>query len=418
MLSVLALLRDLENGRLSVPGLYDRVSNAVTRHEPVVEAFVHLDLAGARSRAGSGTGGPLAGLPFAVKDIIDTADMPTGYGSPIYAGWQPKADAAIVTMTRRSGGVLLGKSRTTEFAHLHPTVTTNPRDPGRTPGGSSSGSAAAVAAGMVPFAFGTQTAGSTIRPAAFCGVAGVKPSFRLLPTVGVKTFAWHLDTVGLFAAHVADCAFVLSAISGRELRVDTKDFGPPRIGVVRSHLWDEASADMKRAVEGLARRAAARGAAVIDVALPSLFVEATDAHQIINDFEGALSLAWELENHGAEISPELRTALDHGRHISAGAYDAARSTANAARRKLNDAFADVDVFLTPSAPGVAPATLAATGKPTFNRLWTLMGVPAVNVPGLVDAAGLPLGVQVLAPFGRDRTALAAADWLERIIDRG
>lgn len=418
MLSVLGLLRDLDSDRLSVQGVYDRVEEALHRREGTVRAFAHLDLDGARRRAAEHPGGAFHGLPFAVKDIIDTADMPTEYGSPIWAGWQPRADAPVVTLTRRAGGIVVGKTRTTELAHLHPTVTTNPHDSSRTPGGSSSGSAAAVAAGMVPFAFGTQTAGSTIRPAAFCGVAALKPSYRLLPTVGVKTFSWHLDTIGLFAPHVADCAFVLAAITGREVRVDTKNFGAPRIGFARTHRWEEASADTRSALESLARRATARGAMVIDVSLPSLFAEAADAHRIINDFEGAESLAWEYDTHGASLAPELRQALDHGRHLSTTAYDAARSTAHAARRKFADLFQDVDVLMTPSAPGAAPEGLGATGNPKFNALWTLLGVPAVNVPGLRDGAGMPLGVQIVAPFGKDRTALAAADWLERTIDRG
>ncbi|WP_181707780.1 amidase [Chthonobacter rhizosphaerae] len=418
MLSVLDLLRDLDSGRLTIQGIFDRVEEAIDRREKTVKAFAHLDLASAHKRSSNAVGGALAGLPFGVKDIIDTAEMPTEYGSPIWADWRPRADAPVVTLAKRAGAVVLGKTRTTELAHMHPTVTTNPHDPARTPGGSSSGSAAAVAAGMVPFAFGTQTAGSTIRPAAFCGIAGVKPSFRLLPTVGVKTFSWHLDTVGLFAPHVADCAFVLSAITGRALRVDTKNFGAPRIGFVRTHRWDEAEPEMRRALESVARRATARGATVVDVTLPSLFAEAADAHRIINDFEGAESLAWEYDTHGAALSPELRAVLDHGRHLDPTAYDAARSTAHAARRKFADAFEDVDVLLTPSAPGAAPEGLGSTGNPKFNALWTLLGVPCVNVPGLVDGSGLPLGVQIVAPFGKDRTALAAADWLERALARG
>lgn len=418
MLSVLGLIREIEAHRLSIHGLYDRVEEAISHREGTVKAFAHLDIATARDRAGAGVGGPLMGLPMGVKDIIDTADQPTEYGSPIYAGWRPRADASIVTMARRAGSVLLGKTRTTEFAHLHPTATTNPHDAGHTPGGSSSGSAAAVAAGMVPIAFGTQTAGSVIRPAAFCGVAAVKPSYRLLPTVGVKTFSWHLDTLGLFGAHVADCAYVLAALTGRELRIDTKDFGAPRIGLLDSYHPVEASPAMRDALAHLARRATARGATVEHVVLPSLFAEAESAQRIIMDYEGAEALAWETETHGAQLSPELRTALEHGRDLSPIAYDSARSTAHAARRKFGDLFESVDVLLLPSAPGAAPEGLGATGNPAFNRLFTLMGVPAVNVPGLVDASGMPLGIQVVAPFGRDRAALAAADWVERVIGRG
>lgn len=417
MLSILQILRDMDAGRLDVAGLYDRVAATVDAREGTVKAFVHLDLDGARAAAAAADG-PLAGVPVAVKDIIDTAGMPTGYGSPIYDGWQPRADAPIVRMTLQAGGVILGKARTTEFANLRPTVTTNPRNASHTPGGSSSGSAAAVAAGMAALAYGTQTAGSVLRPAAFCGVAAIKPSYRMLPTVGVKTFSWHLDTVGLFAASVADCAFALTAVSGRELRVDTKDFGAPRIGILRGAPWDGADPEMVAAISGLGRRASARGATVRDVTLSSLFREAEEAQKIIMDFEGASALAWEFECGGDKLSDVLRAGLDRGRRLSVAAYDAARSTAHAARRKLADAFEDVDVLLLPSAPGAAPAGLSATGDPVFNRLWTLLGVPAINVPGMVSSDGLPLGAQVCAPFGRDRVGLAAADWLERLIARG
>ncbi len=418
MLPILGTLSDLESGRTNLSAVYDRVAETLAAREPTVQAFVRHHVEAARAAAEGAGGGPLGGLPHGVKDIIDTADFPTEYGSAIYEGWRPRADAAVVTMTRRAGGVLLGKTRTTEFANLQPTVTTNPLDAGRTPGGSSSGSAAAVAAGMVALAFGTQTAGSVIRPAAFCGVAAIKPSFRLLPAVGVKTFSWHLDTVGLFAAGVADCAYALAALTGRELRVDVRNFGAPRLGFLAGHPWETADADMLDALAGLARRARAQGAGVRDIVLPSLYDEAFEAQKIIMDYEGALALAWEYDTAADRISPQLREGLERGRALSVTAYDAARSIANTARRKLVDVFEDVDVLVAPSAPGVAPEGLSATGDPRFNRLWTLMGVPAVNVPGLAGTAGMPLGVQVIAPFGKDRVALAAADWLERLVAHG
>jgi Asp-tRNA(Asn)/Glu-tRNA(Gln) amidotransferase A subunit family amidase len=192
-----------------------------------------------------------------MKDIFDTVDFPTAYGSPIYAGHRPKADAAMVASVLRAGGIVLGKTVTTEFAGLQPAGTRNPRNPSHTPGGSSSGSAAAVAAGMVPIAFGSQTGGSVIRPAAYCGIAGYKPSFRILPTVGMKCYAWSLDTVGVFGAGIADVAFAAAAVTGRDLRIDDLSSGAPNIALVRSHLWPEATADMQAAVEQAARRAEA-----------------------------------------------------------------------------------------------------------------------------------------------------------------
>src|SRR6185437_9118045 len=214
----------------------------------------------ARSRCGAARGRgaalasmPLRGLPVAFKDIFDTADFPTQYGSPIYTGYRPRADATAVALTRRAGGNIIGKTVTTEFASLVPSSTRNPRNAAHTPGGSSSGSAAAVAAAMVPIAFGTQTAGSVIRPAAFCGVTGFKPSYRLIPMVGVKDVAWHLDTAGLFGAGVADVAFAAAAILDRDLRVDGVSPSAPRIALVRTHLWGQASAAMQNAVESAAR---------------------------------------------------------------------------------------------------------------------------------------------------------------------
>ena len=225
MLAALDLARRIEAGELTPRAVVELCAEAIAANEPKVGAFVTLDLDAARRAADDSrlAAMPLHGLPVGVKDIYDTADLPTQYGSPIYAGYRPRADAAAVSLVRRAGGLILGKTVTTQFAFMVPAGTRNPRNLAHTPGGSSSGSAAAVAAGMVPIAFGSQTAGSVIRPAAFCGVAGFKPSYRLIPTVGMKCLAWHLDTVGLYAAGVADVAFAAAAITGRDLRVDRGD---------------------------------------------------------------------------------------------------------------------------------------------------------------------------------------------------
>jgi Asp-tRNA(Asn)/Glu-tRNA(Gln) amidotransferase A subunit family amidase len=305
---------------------------------------------------------------------------------------------------------------TTEFASLVPSVTRNPHNLDHTPGGSSSGSCAAVAAGMVPVAFGTQTAGSVIRPAAFCGIAAFKPSYRLIPLVGVKDVSWHLDTGGVFAAGVADVAFVAAAITGRDLRVDRATPSAPRIALVRTHLWNEASAAMQGAIEMAARSAMTAGAKVNEVTLPPLLEQAYAAQYVIQDYESVQALAFEYDRHRDLIDPRLRDALDKGAEISADDYDAARRTASRGRQVLADAMSDYDVILTPSAPGPAPHGLATTGNAMFNRLWTLMGAPCINVPGLSDA-GLPLGIQIVGRFGRDRAALEAALFVERAIAR-
>jgi Asp-tRNA(Asn)/Glu-tRNA(Gln) amidotransferase A subunit family amidase len=377
---------------------------------------VTLDLAGARRQAQESALAalPLRGLPVGVKDIFDTVDFPTEFGSPIYAGNRPRQDAALVALVRRAGGIVLGKTVTTELAYLQPAKTRNPHNPARSPGGSSSGSAAGVAAGMFPIAIGSQTGGSVIRPASYCGVAGFKPSYRLLPTAGIKHFSVYLDTAGLFAAGVADVAYAAAAITGRDLRVDQSEAPAPRIGLARTHVWSEASAAMQGALEIAAKAATAAGACVVEPAWPPLLRDAYVAHAVIQDYEAYRTLAFEYDRHRDALSPILRDMLDKAGAISADDYDAARRTVKRARQALADLMADIDVLLTPSAPGAAPGP-ESTGPATFNRLWTLLGTPCVNVPGLKDPSGLPLGVQIVGRFGRDRQALMGAGFLQQAL---
>src|SRR5580698_951616 len=414
MLSALDLARRIEDGALTPRAVIEMCAEAIAARESQVRAFVALDIEAARRAAEDKTLAAmlLRGLPVAFKDIYDTADFPTQYGSPIYSGNQPRADATAVVMARQAGGIVIGKTVTTEFASLVPSVTRNPRNLDHTPGGSSSGSCAAVAAGMVPIAFGTQTAGSVVRPASFCGVAGFKPSYRLIPLVGVKDVSWHLDTAGVFGAGVADVAFAAAAVTGRDLRVDGKSPAAPRIALTRTHLWNEASPAMQNALETAARAAEAAGAKVSDLALPPILEQAHAAQFVIQDYETARSLAFEYDRYRDKIDPRLRDALDIGSRISADDYDAARRTASRGRQVLADCMADYDVVLTPSAPGAAPRGFATTGNAMFNRLWTLTGAPCVNVPGMTDN-GLPLGMQIVGRFGRDRTTLEAALFVER-----
>jgi Asp-tRNA(Asn)/Glu-tRNA(Gln) amidotransferase A subunit family amidase len=420
MLSALELARRIEAGALSPRAVVELCAEAVATHESEIGAFAALDLDAARQRVEQQQLAPLPlrGLPVGIKDIFDTADLPTAYGSAIYAGHRPKADAAMVMLIRRAGGLVLGKTVTTEFASLEPAGTRNPRNPAHTPGGSSSGSAAAVAAGMVPLALGSQTGGSVIRPAAFCGVAGFKPSYRLLPTVGMKCFSWSLDTVGLFGASVPDVAFAAATMSGRDLRVDGRPpQAAPVVALVRTPFWQDASAAMQKAVERAARAAERSGARVKDMELPPIFADAVRAHRIVQGYEAIRALAFEYDFHRDRMGPLLRAQLDDAATIDADTYDNARRITRRARRALIDLLPDGEVMLTPSAPGAAPKGLGSTGEPTFNRLWTLLGTPCVNVPGLSDAGGLPLGVQVVARFGRDRFALSAAAWLESAVAR-
>ena len=417
MQSALDLAARLEAGKLTPRAVVEMCAEAIAAREKDVAAFVTLDLAGARRAADDPrlASLPLHGLPVGFKDIFDTADLPTQYGSPVYANHRPAADATAVVMTRQAGGIVLGKTVTTQFASLVPSATRNPRNLAHTPGGSSAGSAAAVAAGMMPLAFGTQTAGSVIRPAAFCGVAAFKPSYRLIPMVGVKDVAWHLDTAGLFGASVADVAFAATATLQRDLRVDGTAPAAPRLALARTHLWPKASPAMQQAVESAARIAAAAGAKVADLGLSPIVEDAYEAQFTIQDYENIRALAFECERHRDRIDPLLRTQLDRAAAISADEYDAARRLASRARQLLADAMADYDVILTPSAPGAAPRGFATTGDPMFNRLWTLMGAPCINVAGLNDGDGLPLGIQIVGRFGRDHAALAAALFIERAI---
>jgi Asp-tRNA(Asn)/Glu-tRNA(Gln) amidotransferase A subunit family amidase len=417
MLSALDLAAGLEAGKLTPRAVVEMCAEAIAAREKDIGAFATLDLAGARRAADDRrlSSLPLRGLPVGFKDIFDTADLPTQYGSPVYANHRPVADATAVVMTRQAGGIVLGKTVTTQFASLVPSATRNPRNLAHTPGGSSAGSAAAVAAGMVPLAFGTQTAGSVIRPAAFCGVAAFKPSYRLIPMVGVKDVAWHLDTAGLFGAGVADVAFAAAVILQRELRVDNAALAAPRIAVARTHLWPKASPAMQQAVESAARITAAAGAKVADLELAPIVEDAYEAQFTIQDYENIRALAFEYERHRDGIDPLLRTQLDRAAAISADEYDAARRLASRARQLLADAMASYDVILTPSAPGASPHGFATTGDPMFNRLWTLMGAPCINVAGMNDGDGLPLGIQIVGRFGRDHAALEAALFVERAI---
>jgi len=417
MLSALDLARRIAAGTLTPAGAIDLCAAAIDAHEAEIGAFAALDLDRAKRLAGGDAlaSAPLHGLAVGLKDIFETADFPTEFGSVIYTGNRPRSDCVLASLVRRAGGIVLGKTVTTEFASLQPAKTRNPRNPAHTPGGSSSGSAAAIAAGMLPIALGSQTGGSVVRPAAYCGIAGYKPSYKLLPTLGMKGFSWYLDTAGVFAAGVADAAFAAAAITGRDLRVDQGKPASPRIALARTHIWGDASDDMKAAVELAGEKARGAGARVSELVLPPIFEDAFRAHAIIQDYEAYRALGFEFDFHRDKIGPILREQLDQAASISADDYDAARRTTKRARQALAELMADTDALLTPSAPGAAPAGLASTGASIFNRLWTLLGTPCVNVPGLSDKAGLPLGVQIVGRFGRDRVALEAAHFLERAL---
>ena len=397
----------IDKGELSPDGALAQSLEAIATYEKAIGAFASLAEAPCAQKTGR-----LRGIAVGIKDIIETSDLPTEMGSPIYRGFRPRADAPVVMMLKRAGATIVGKTMTTAFAANDPTATLNPRNHGYTPGGSSSGSAAAVAAGMVPLALGTQTAGSVIRPASFCGVAAIKPSYRMLPTVGVKCFSWTLDTVGLFAAGVEDVALALSAMTGRLELLGDGAVKAPRIGLVTQDFAGSPDKEGSTALE-IARGAAERSGARVQVLeLPDVVAQAWRIQPIIQNFEAHRAFAWEYRENYDAMPPLLRARLDESRDITVADYDAACAIALRARAALRETFQQVDALLTLSAPGAAPKGLASTGDPRFNRLWTLMGTPSVNVPAHIAAGGLPVGVQVVAGYGDDAKTLGVAGFLE------
>jgi amidase len=391
----------------------DCLERARIRADVKAWAWLDLEQALAQARAADRAGRPglLAGVPVGVKDVIDTVDMPTEHGSPIYQGNRPFADAACVALIRAAGGVILGKTVTTEFANRDPRGTVHPHNPAHTPGGSSSGSAAAVADFQVPVGLGTQTGGSTIRPAAFCGVIGYKPSFGEFSRVGIKMQCHNLDTLGIICRSLEDVALMRGVLLAQELhRVDRASSGP-RVGFCRTPAWDHADSDIQALLERTAGRLATAGATVRDVAL--IPADILDHHRRIFEFEAARNYAYEYEVHGAKLSAALRDGLlTPGRALPLSAYVEAIETAEAFRRNLDDLFGEFDVLLAPSAVGEAPEGLGSTGDARFNAIWTLAWTPCVTLPAGTGRKGLPLGIQLIGPRFRDEALLDAAAWVE------
>ncbi|MBP0495734.1 amidase [Pararoseomonas indoligenes] len=405
--------RRISSGTLTAEAYARSCLEAVAAREPVVRAFAALDaeaaLRAARELDAGPSRGPLNGVPFAVKDVIDTADLPTEMGSPIWQGYRPRVDAACVALSRAAGGVMLGKTVTAELAYVAPGPTTNPHDPAHTPGGSSSGSAAAVAAGMVPLALGTQTGGSVLRPASFCGVVGLKPSYGAIARPGMKLMADSLDTIGLMARTVEDANLFLAVLTA-ERPEPLPDIAPPRIGLCRTHLWDLAEPAAREAVENAARRLEAAGAVLRDVALPPDFAALTEARVTINDHEISRALAWEWEYRRAGLGGRVAATVERGRAIPRAAYAAAQEAAAAARARFPEAMAGCNALLTLGAAGEAPEGLASTGDSRFQGLWTLLHGPAVGLPTHCGPKGLPVGIQLVAPRHADRHLLAVTRW--------
>ena len=394
----------------------------IAETESSVHAWHHLDAAQALERAqaidDAGPKGALAGVPVAVKDIIDTADQPTENGTPLDAGRRPGADATVVRRLRAAGALILGKTVTTELACGAARATRNPHALAHTPGGSSSGSAATVAAGGVPLALGTQTAGSVVRPAAFCGVWGMKPSFGTIPRTGVTRLSRTLDHVGVLAGSAQDVALGIDAISGddgldqasagqaptRLVAALALPLGQPRLAFIRQPAWEEVGADAAAAYEAAAVELGAE-----PLTLDSPFDRAAPVHLGIMRREVAHAFASWLARGEADLSDTVRTHIAGGRAIDADAYLSLLDEADGMRRAFEHALRPYDAALTPAAPGGAPEGLDFTGSRSQTMLWTMLGVPAVNVP-ILSVGGLPLGLQVVGRFGADATTLRAAAW--------
>lgn len=405
-LSASEAVERINQGKLTSEALVRACLERIEEREPEVEAWVHLDadysLAQARERDRASKHGPVHGLPFAVKDIMDTADMPTGYGSPIYEGYRPRADAACVALTRAAGGVLLGKTVTTEFASRHPGKTRNPHDPTHTPGGSSSGSAAAVGDFMAFMAFGTQTLGSVIRPASFCGCVGYKPSYGEISTTGVKENTGSFDTVGLFGRAVEDLPLFRAAVTGEPVRpLGTVSVKGLRVGLCRTPLWDKAQDYTKGFVEGAAAQLAKAGAAVSDLDLGGPFADFEPMGRRVSDYEISRALSWERTHHFHLLSEFQQGKMKDWPVVSYEEYREAERVMAACRAYLDEASKELDVLLTPSAPGEAPEGLNNTGDTSFNILATWTYVPCVTLPVFKGPSGLPVGLQLVGHRCRD-----------------
>ncbi len=415
-LSAAEAARRIAAGQFKSEDLVRACLDRIESRDAEVQAWVEFDpdraVAQARAADQRREPRPLAGIPLGVKDVLDTADLPTQCNSRIYKGYRPLADAACVALARRAGGIILGKTVTTEFASRSPGPTRNPHNLEYSPGGSSSGSGAAVADFMVPFALGTQTGGSVIRPAAYCGIVGYKPSFGTINCAGMKHLAESLDTIGVLARTVEDCALLVHTLSGRSV----PDFASklqraPRIGFCRTSRWHEASPATQTLLENTAAALARRGATLREVVLPDDFARIYDDQLLIMNYEAARALAWEHLHHANLLSEHLRKTVEEYGAMPREPYADALRNARDCRARLPQVFADLDVLLTPSAPDEAPKGITGTGNAVFNRNWTVLQVPCVTIPAGSGPQGMPLGVQIVGNYDADARTLECAEWV-------
>jgi len=415
-LSATDVARMIHAGTITSQQVVEDCLERIVTRDDVVHAWVAFDAARAieeaRARDRVPAEGPLHGVPVGIKDIIDTADMPTQMGSPIYSGNRPAADASCVALLRRAGAVILGKTVTAEFAHVQPGATANPLDPAHTPGGSSSGSAAAVADFMTPLAVGTQTGGSTLRPASFCGVVGYKPTFGRINRAGVKPGAESLDTIGLIARNIEDVELMARVLIG-SVSLPRRRETAPRIGLVRTHVWDSALPETVAALEDTAARLKAAGAEVREIRLPDSFENLYGARVLISNYERARVMAYEWDRHRERLSKAMHNAITDGLKIPADEYLKTLQIAQQCRHELPHVFEGLDALLTPSASGEAPKGLGSTGDPRFQDIWTVLHAPALTLPTHRGPNGLPVGIQLVARIYQDELLLTISKWVWR-----
>jgi Asp-tRNA(Asn)/Glu-tRNA(Gln) amidotransferase A subunit family amidase len=413
----------LRAGRLTARAYAQTWLARIAQHEERVRAWVEFDAGRARElaqvcdtvRAAGRASGALHGVPIGVKDILATAGLPTRMGSPLYANHQPERDAAVVQRLQAAGAYVMGKTVTTEFAFMHPGVTCNPWNVAHTPGGSSSGSAAAVAAGFVPIALGTQTNGSVIRPAAYCGVVGYKPTFGTVPSAGCFVFSATLDQIGVFARRVDDAAYFAAVLMDDQSVSAPHAVASPRLAYLAHFPWNEVRPPIAARHETINTRLRAAGAHVETIVLPAAFESARRVHRTIMMHEAAREHMTPRLHSRAQLSPELREGLDEGAAISSEDYQAALAARAALMEQAQDLLSGFDAVLSPAAPGPAPAGLDATGDPSFATLWSLLGVPAITIPAACSTDALPLGLQLAAGAGADVRWLGVAQWFERAL---
>ena len=430
-LSATDAARAIREGAVRSEELTESCLARIREVDEQVQAWAFLDpehaLVQARARdadrAEGRAVGPLHGVPIGIKDIIDTGDMPTEDGSALHAGRTPAHDAAVVRLLRAAGAVIMGKTVTTEFATYTPAKTHNPHNPEHTPGGSSSGSAAAVAAGMVQLAIGSQTNGSVIRPAAFCGVYGFKPTHGLIPRSGVLKLSRTLDQMGVFARTLEDIALVAEQLVGYDaLDPDTRIRAripfvataaaepplPPLLAFVKGPVWDRADEETREAFDELKT---ALGDRVVEVELPGMVEQALDWHRTIMEAEMAANLDREWEKAHDRLIPALREQLGRGRAVTALDYQRACARIPLINEGFTEIFERCDAIITPATPGTAPKFSESTGDPAFCTLWTLCGMPALSLPLMRGGNGLPLGVQLVGRRNDDARLLRTARWL-------